>query len=136
MGDKVEDGPIVVVPKEGVKLDLGVPYNCKTDTTTAPADPIDWCPDDVEGKLPIRSLKYNLNHIRETKEKEQTLSIGLSVVLETLIGLKLDIGSISYDSKYNSKLDTEHIVVYYYREDHVDRLLPTKAVSDAIKESK
>lgn len=135
---KVEEGPIVVLVEklpsgEIVELPLGTACDCKTGKQINGTPPTGFPTEDVE-LLPIRTLKYDLHHIRDTTEKEQTLEMGLSLVLQTLIGLSITIGSVSYKSKYNSKLDVEHLQVYYYREDRVKRLLPSEAVRNKITE--
>lgn len=82
MADFLEDYPSIIVPmgEGGENVALGSYYNCSTLTIThAPLEN-----PEVE-VLPINTLRYDLKHVKDTKDKEQNLAIGLELVVKALM---------------------------------------------------
>lgn len=130
----LEDYPLLIPAREGEgNMSFGTFYDCVTARQISGPLDISNLDSNTIAKLPIKSLKYDLKHLKDTTEKTQSLNISLELVLK-LLGIPLNFGSVQYDTKYKSTVENDHFQIFYAREDSVERLLPTQEVLDRIKD--
>lgn len=124
----VEDFPVFVPALEGGAIKLGGGWDCKGEKPV-PLVSQDYLEINAEVvNFPKQTLDYELKHIRDTKTKRMTLTVGLGMEMTTFFGLTINVGKAQYTSEQHIKLQTEHLQIYYLREDNVTRVLPSEEV--------